>query len=107
MATNPCCSLISGSRGRIFCPRYQPMPYLTNLIICSMDYLEQLEIVMLNIEELMVNPQFFDKLAGEDQSFLDTTLDFFERITAELDPASNKEVPYDPTWQIQQDAETD
>jgi hypothetical protein len=72
-----------------------------------MDCFEQLELVMLNIEELMENPKFFDQLAGEDQSFLDTILDYFERITAEIDPVAKKTVPYDPTWQIQQDAETD
>lgn len=83
------------------------MYYLEQLIVVSMDYQEQLQLILLNLEELMENHNFIDKLTGEDQSFLDTIWDYFDRIEAELDPEVNKEIESSIGWQIQQDAETD
>lgn len=70
-------------------------------------HLALLKSILFSIEELMESPQFVEKLTGEDQSFLDTIWDYFDRVTAELDPELNKPVKVDTNWEIQQDAETD
>jgi len=56
----------------------------------------------------MEDATFFDQLTGEDQGFLDTIWDYFDRVEAELNPDQVEADEEDPMlWQRQQDAETE
>ena len=56
----------------------------------------------------MEDATFFDQLTGEDQGFLDTIWDYFDRVEAELNPEGTETDVEDPLlWQRQQDQETD
>lgn len=70
-----------------------------------MDQLTQLKSITASIEKLMQDASFIDQLEGEDQGFLDTVWDFFDRLSSEWDPELTIEI--EPNWEIQQDAETD
>lgn len=72
-----------------------------------MSHLEKLQAVTSSIESLMGDASFIAQLEGDDQSFLDTTWDFFDRLSAEFDPEIVVFDNLDPNWEIQQDAETD
>jgi hypothetical protein len=72
-----------------------------------MDHLTQLKAISSSIETLMGDASFIDQLEGDDQSFLDTIWDYFDRLAAEFDPAIVLFDNLEPNWEIQQDAETD
>jgi len=74
-----------------------------------MDYLNRLHKILTLIEELMEDHEFISSIPGEDQSFLDTIWDYFDRVEAELNPDLTDVIDrqIDEVWQIQQDAETD
>jgi hypothetical protein len=71
-------------------------------------YLVKLRHILTLIEDLMEDATFFDQLTGEDQGFLDTIWDYFDRVEAELNPDQVEADEEDPMlWQRQQDAETE
>lgn len=74
-----------------------------------MAYINRLQTILSLIEELMEDPEFIGSLPGDDQSFLDTIWDYFDRVEAELNPDLTDIIDrqIDEAWQIQQDAETD
>lgn len=73
-----------------------------------MTYLTKLHHILTLIEDLMEDATFFDQLTGEDQGFLDTIWDYFDRVEAELNPEGTETDTEDPLlWQRQQDQETD
>lgn len=72
-----------------------------------MSHLDKLQKILTYMEELMEDPSFIDELDGEEQGFLDTVWDFFDRLANEFDPELEISSEDDQQWQIQQDAETD
>lgn len=72
-----------------------------------MDHLSKLRELTSSIEDLMGDPSFIEQLEGDEQSFLDTIWDFFDRLAAEFDPEVEIIANTEPNWEIQQDAETD
>lgn len=68
-------------------------------------HLEKLSVILTHLEDLMEDRSFIDDLDGEEQGFLDTIWDFFDRLEKEFDPELTIEI--EPNWEIQQDAETD
>ena len=73
-----------------------------------MSYINKLQTVLMLIEDLLGDPHFIDQLTGEDQGFLDTIWDYFDRIEAEVNPEEiETTVESDVSWQLQQDNETD
>ena len=72
-----------------------------------MDHLTQLKAIASSIEALMGDASFIDQLKGDDQSFLDTIWDYFDRLANEFDPEIVLFDNLEPNWEIQQDAETD
>ena len=58
------------------------------------------------IDELIADPTFINELAGEDEGFIETVLDFFARLEEQFTPVDY--VEEDPIlWRAAQDAETD
>jgi hypothetical protein len=72
-----------------------------------MPHLSKLQAILTYMEELMGDPSFIDQLDGEEQGFLDTVWDFFDRLATEFDPELEVSSEDGQQWQIQQDAETD
>ena len=73
-----------------------------------MIYITKLQLILTLIEDLMEDSEFIDQLPGEDQGFLDTVWDFFDRVEAEVNPEDVDIMEEDPTlWQQQQDQEND
>lgn len=73
-----------------------------------MIYITKLQHILTLIEDLMEDSEFIDQLPGEDQGFLDTVWDFFDRVEAEVNPEDVDIMEEDPMlWQQQQDQETD
>ena len=58
------------------------------------------------LDELIADPTFINELAGEDEGFIETVLDFFARLEEQFTPVDY--VEEDPIlWRTAQDAETD
>lgn len=73
-----------------------------------MDYVAKLNSVLIIIEDLMEDATFIDQLTGEDEGFLNTVWDYFDRIESEMNPDDIGGGDTDPVlWREQQDAETD
>ena len=73
-----------------------------------MDYVAKLNTILVIIEDLMEDANFIDQLTGEDEGFLNTVWDYFDRIEAEMNPSDVGGDDTDPVlWREQQDAETD
>ena len=72
-----------------------------------MDYLKDIDAVLCALDSLSSNDAFLDLLAGDDQGFLDTCWDFFERLEESL-TVTEPEGEDDPIlWRMQQDADID
>lgn len=72
-----------------------------------MSYVEKLNLILITIEDLMEDASFVDQLTGEDQGFLDTVWDYFDRVESELNPKITENEDDPILWQQQQDQETD
>lgn len=72
-----------------------------------MSYVEKLNLILITIEDLMEDAAFVDQLTGEDQGFLDTVWDYFDRVEAELNPQLTDSGDDPILWKQQQDQETD
>jgi hypothetical protein len=71
-----------------------------------MDYQQALALVIDQIDQLIEDPQFLSELAGEDESFIDTSRDFFSRLEDQFTPVNY--VEDDPIlWRHQQDEQID
>ena len=58
------------------------------------------------LDDLIADPTFINELAGEDEGFIETVLDFFARLEEQFTPVDF--VEEDPIlWRAAQDAETD
>ena len=58
------------------------------------------------IDQLIADPTFINELAGEDEGFIETVLDFFARLEEQFTPVEF--IEEDPIlWRTAQDAETD
>ena len=58
------------------------------------------------LDDLIADPTFINELAGEDEGFMETVLDFFIRLEQQFTPWDV--VVEDPIlWRTAQDAETD
>ena len=71
-----------------------------------MDYHQALALVIDQIDQLIEDPQFLSELAGEDESFIDMSRDFFSRLEDQFTPVNY--VEDDPIlWRHQQDEQID
>jgi hypothetical protein len=71
-----------------------------------MDHTLKLGMIVECLDELIADPTFINELAGEDEGFIETVLDFFARLEEQFTPVDF--VEEDPIlWRAQQDAETD
>ena len=71
-----------------------------------MDHPHKLNMIVYCIDHLIADPTFIKELAGEDEGFLETVLDFFARLEEQFTPVNF--VEEDPIlWRTAQDAETD
>lgn len=76
-------------------------------LLDSVDAATKLYSILVLIEDLMEDSEFIDQLEGEDQGFLDTVWDFFDRLEQKFNPDEEQEVEDPILWQQQQDEETD
>ena len=71
-----------------------------------MNHIDPLNTIVYCIDNLIADPAFINELAGEDEGFLETVLDFFARLEEQFTPVDF--VEEDPIlWRTAQDAETD
>jgi hypothetical protein len=71
-----------------------------------MSHLDNLITIVNCIDQLIADPAFINELAGEDEGFIETVLDFFARLEEQFTPVEF--VEEDPIlWRTAQDAETD
>ena len=71
-----------------------------------MDYQQALALVIDQIDQLIEDPQFLSELAGEDESFIDMSRDFFSRLEDQFTQVNY--VEDDPIlWRHQQDEQID
>jgi hypothetical protein len=71
-----------------------------------MNHSDKLNTIVDCIDYLIADPTFINELAGEDEGFLETVLDFFARLEEQFTPVEF--VEEDPIlWRTAQDAETD
>ena len=71
-----------------------------------MTHNDRLNTIVDCIDHLIADPTFINELAGGDEGFLETVLDFFARLEEQFTPVNF--VEEDPIlWRTAQDAETD
>jgi len=71
-----------------------------------MNHNDKLNTIVECIDHLIADPTFINELAGEDEGFIETVLDFFARLEEQFTPVEF--VEEDPIlWRTAQDAETD
>ena len=71
-----------------------------------MNHNDRLNTIVDCIDNLIADPTFINELAGEDEGFMETVLDFFARLEEQFTPVDF--VEEDPIlWRTAQDAETD
>jgi hypothetical protein len=71
-----------------------------------MDYQQALALIIDQIDQLIEDPKFLSELAGEDESFIDMSRDFFSRLEDQFTLVTY--VEDDPIlWRHQQDEQID